>query len=61
MKFEELKTKTTPELKKLLAEQREKLRQFRFDLVSGKVKNVQEISNTKITIAQILTLCQKNN
>jgi ribosomal protein L29 len=32
------------------------LRQLRFDLVSGKVKNVKEIRETKKDIARILTI-----
>lgn len=61
MKFSELKTKTKAEFEKLLSEQQEKLRQFRFDLNAGKVKNIREIRNTKKIIAQILTLCLKDS
>ena len=56
MKITELRQKTEPELRKLLQDNREKLRQFRFDLVSGKIKNVREIRKTKKDIARILTL-----
>lgn len=59
---QELKQKLKPELEKLLQDSREKLRQLRFDLASGKVKNVGEIRQIKKDIARILTiLCQKNN
>ncbi len=61
MKIAELKNKSKAELTKLLAEQREKLRQLRFDLTGGKVKNVRELRNTKRLIAQILTICQNDN
>ena len=61
MKFAELKIKLRPELEKLLQSEIEKLRQLRFDLVAGKVKNVRELRNTKKIIAQIKTLCQKNS
>ena len=37
----------------------EKLRQLRFDLSAGKVKNVREIRKFKKEIAQILTLSKK--
>lgn len=56
MKFKELQQKSKPELQKLLQESRERLRQLRFDLISGKVKNIKEIRMTKKEIARILTL-----
>lgn len=56
MEIKELNQKSKVELKKLLEENREKLRQLRFDLISGKVKNVREIRRTKKNIARILTL-----
>ncbi len=61
MKFPELKAKTKSELEKLLMAQKARLRQIRFDLVAGKVKNVREIRVIKKIIAQIQTLCQKSN
>ena len=56
MKISELKQKSQKELKKLLEEKREKSRQLRFDLLSGKVKNVREIRAIKKDIARILTI-----
>lgn len=56
MKASELRQKSKSELQRLLRELREKLRQFRFDLVSGKVKNVREIRQIKKDIARILTI-----
>ena len=56
MKAVELKKKTNKELKKLLIENKERLRSLRFDLASGRVKNVREIRNLKKGIARILTL-----
>ncbi len=52
----ELRQKSKEELKKLCQESREKLRQLRFDLAAGKVKNVKEIRLFKKEIAQILTI-----
>lgn len=52
----QLKSKSLPELQKLLAEKRESLRKLRFDLYQGKVKNIKEIDFTKKMIARILTL-----
>lgn len=45
-----------PELARVLNEKRERLRELRFNLVAGKVKNVREIRETKKDIARILTL-----
>jgi len=56
MKAKELRQKSEKELQKLLQELREKLRKLRFDLVSGKVKNVREIRQTRKDIARILTI-----
>lgn len=56
MKMTELRRKSAEELKKLLQENREKIRQLRFDLAAGKIKNVKAIRQTKKEIARILTL-----
>lgn len=56
MKITELRQKTKLELQKLLQDSREKLRQLRFDLASGKIKNVRQIRELKKEIARILTL-----
>ncbi len=62
MKTQELRQKSSGELHKLLQAKRERLRQLKFDLASGKVKNVREIRQIKKDIAKILTLlCQKND
>ncbi len=56
MKVVELKKKTNKELTKLLIKNKERLGSLRFDLASGRVKNVREIRNLKRGIARILTL-----
>lgn len=56
MKTTELRQKSKDELRKILEDDREKLRQLRFDLSAGKVKNVKEVHNLKKEIARILTL-----
>jgi len=56
MKITELRQKPKGELHKILQDNREKLRLLRFDLVSGKIKNVREVRKVKKEIAQILTL-----
>lgn len=62
MKIFEFKQKPKKELQRLLRNNQDKLRQLRFDLASGKVKNVREIRQIKKDIARILTtLCQKKD
>ena len=51
-----MRKKTKEELAKILQDDREKLRQLRFDLAAGKVKNVREIRKTKKEVAQTMTL-----
>jgi len=59
MKIKELQQKSRAELQHILIESREKLRQLRFDLASGKVKNVREIRKIRKDIAQILTILKQ--
>ena len=59
MKIEELKQKSKLELKNLLTNKRERLRVLRFNLASGKVKNIREIRRIKKDIAQILTFLKQ--
>ncbi|MBL7150102.1 MAG: 50S ribosomal protein L29 [Candidatus Pacebacteria bacterium] len=56
MKIIELSQKPKNELQILLSEKRERLRQLRFNISSGKVKNVREIRMIKKDIARVLTL-----
>lgn len=56
MEIEELRKKSKEELKKLLNDYRERLRNLKFDLAAGKVKNVREIRELKKDIARVLTL-----
>ena len=59
MKTKELQQKSKSELQKILADSREKLRQLRFDLAAGKVKNVREVRKIKKDIAKVLTLLKQ--
>ncbi|MEK7542432.1 MAG: 50S ribosomal protein L29 [Patescibacteria group bacterium] len=59
MKTAELQRKTVGELQKMVAEERGKLQQLRFDLPGGKVKNVREIRKIRRNIARILTLLKQ--
>lgn len=59
MKVKELRKKSETELKKILQQKRGRLRTLRFDLASGKIKNVREIKETKKDIARILTILKE--
>lgn len=59
MKIAEMRKKSGLELEKLLGELRRKLRALRFDLASGKVKNIREIRKIKKNIARILTILKE--
>lgn len=56
MKIQELRQKSKSELQKLLQDNREKLRLLRFNLDSGKVKNIREIRIVRKDIARILSI-----
>jgi len=55
MKIREIQRKSKKELQDILITSRNKLRELRFNLASGKVKNIKEIHGTRRDIAQILT------
>jgi len=59
MKAIELRKKPKEEMIKTLELDKEKLRQLRFDLSAGKVKNVREVRRVKKEIARILTLLKE--
>jgi large subunit ribosomal protein L29 len=61
MKVKELRQKLKDDLKKILQDDREKMRQIRFDMSSGKVKNVREINKIKKDIARILTILNEKS
>lgn len=56
MKVKEIRLKSEKELRQLLQEKREHLRQYLFDLAGKKLKNVRQIRATRRDIARILTL-----
>lgn len=60
MKIKELKQKTDKELKELLIHFKDNLRELRFNLAGGKVKNINEIHRIRRDIARILTLIKEN-
>lgn len=60
MKIKELKQKTDKELKEILIHLKDALRELRFNLAGGKVKNINEIHHTRRDIARVLTLIKQN-
>lgn len=60
MKIRELRRKSIKELQRTLIGLRDKLRELRFNLAGGKVKNIKEIRQTKRDIARILTILKEN-
>jgi len=61
VKTKELRIKPEEELNQLLSESQKKLRELRFNLASGKVKNVRTIRVLKKNIARILTILNEKN
>jgi large subunit ribosomal protein L29 len=61
IKLAELRQRNQKELERLLIREREKLRQLRFDLASGKVKNIRKIREVKKDIARILTILNEKS
>ena len=61
MEIKELTTKTPAELKKLLVESQEKLRELRFKDSNKQLKNVRSIRLLKQEIARINTLLNKKD
>ena len=61
MKIHELKQKSKEDMLKMLQEDKEKLRQLRFDLSAGKVKNVREVRRIRKEIARISTLIKASH
>jgi len=60
MKFQELKKESNKVLHKNLAVLREKLRDLRFSISAKQLKNIREIREVKMNIAQILTLLNQS-
>ena len=54
--FLQLKSKSHAEMQKELRESQTKLRDLKFDLAAGKVKNVSEIKKLKKVVARLSTL-----
>jgi len=60
MELKELKLKTEKELRQILNEFRDKLRELRFKDANKQLKNIREIREIKKTIAKVLTLTNIN-
>jgi len=59
MKPTELRQINQNEVRKSLRQKRERLRELRFGLSAGKVKNVREIRAVRKDIARILTILEE--
>ena len=59
MKTSLLRKKPKLELQRMLASSQEKLRKLRFDLASGKVKNIRAIRESRKDIAKIFTILKE--
>ena len=54
--FQQLKSKSHAEMQKELRDSQIKLRDLKFELAAGKVKNVSEIKKLKKVVARLSTL-----
>ena len=59
--IQELKAKPEAELRKFVADSRERLRVLRFDLAEGKVKNIAELHGLRKAIARALTFLNETS
>jgi ribosomal protein L29 len=59
--IQELKTRPAADLARMIKESNEKLRQLRFDLAAGKVKNVSELHKIKKNVARMHTFIKEGN
>lgn len=59
MKVVELRKKPKKELQRTILDLQEKIRELRFNLASGKVKNIKEIRRIRKDIARILTILKE--
>ncbi|MDE2019301.1 MAG: 50S ribosomal protein L29 [Patescibacteria group bacterium] len=57
--IQDLKLKPDAELLRLVKENSDKLRQLKFDLAAGKVKDVREIHEVKKIIARVKTFLKE--
>lgn len=56
MKIKDIREKTEKDLEKMLAAERERIRDLRFKVSQRQLKNLSEIQGAKKTIARILTV-----
>jgi ribosomal protein L29 len=58
---EEIRKNSEKELKKLLKKKKEKFKEVKFNLSSGRVKNTKEAQKIKKDIARILTILNEGS
>jgi large subunit ribosomal protein L29 len=59
MKVEDIRKKTEKELHKILAEQRDELREIRFKVASRQLKDYKKVDKIKKIISRILTIMKE--
>lgn len=59
MDIADLRKKEGPELKRLLAAERERLRDLRFRTAAGQLKDVRQVRKARATIARLLTVLRQ--
>jgi ribosomal protein L29 len=57
--IQELKNKPDAELERMIEEGNAKLREFRFDLAAGKVKDISKIHETRKGVARMKTFLEQ--
>ena len=60
MELQELQQKSVQDLRELLAETRQELRELRFKASEGQLKRIHKISVARKTIARILTILRQS-
>lgn len=59
MTSKDLRTRSVVELERMLDETREKMRKLYFDLASGRIKNVKEVSTLRKDVARLHTIVKE--
>jgi len=57
--IKELRNKDKKELTRMLQEQREKLREYRFNVNANQLKNIKSLNRVKKQVARILTIIKE--
>jgi len=61
MRVVDLRQKSKSELRKIIGDSQEELRQLKFNLASGKVKNVKDVRRLRKDIAKVKTILREKD